>query len=122
VDASLEEVAHRLRTSGESHGATVKQHTRYPGWKATPRSRFNLYVKERYEALLGAPVVLKAFHAGLECGVFKGVAPELEMVSLGPTLRGVHTPEEAIDVASVRTLWGVLRSIVGGMDKVEGAI
>jgi dipeptidase D len=122
VDASLEEVAHRLRTSGESHGATVKQHTRYPGWKATPRSRFNLYVKERYEALLGAPVVLKAFHAGLECGVFKGVAPELEMVSLGPTLRGVHTPEEAIDVASVRTLWGVLRSIVGGMDKMEGAI
>jgi dipeptidase D len=119
VDASLEQVGRRLRESGQKRGARVKQHTRYPAWKANPRSRFNLYVKDRYETVLGAEVQLKAYHAGLECGVFKGVAPELEMVSLGPTLLGVHGPGEAIDVGSVRVLWRVLREIVQGMDRVE---
>jgi len=120
VDSSLQELSRTLREIGERHGAAVKQHTRYPGWAANPRSPFNLLVKEEYEAVLGAPVQLKAFHAGLECGVFKGIAPELEMVSLGPTLGGVHSPEEWVDVPSVGIVWKVVRRVIEAMGRLGG--
>ena len=120
VDSTLRELTGHLREIGERYGAAVKQHTRYPGWTADPGSPFNGFVKRQYESVLGGPVELKAFHAGLECGVFKGVAPELEMVSLGPTLRDVHGPAEAVDVASVATVWQVIRRIIENMHRLAG--
>ncbi|MBN1835597.1 MAG: M20/M25/M40 family metallo-hydrolase, partial [Spirochaetales bacterium] len=120
IDSTLQELSRSLREIGERHGAKVRQHTRYPGWEADPRSPFNLLVKQEYEAVLGAPIQLKAFHAGLECGVFKGVAPELEMVSLGPTLRNVHSPEERVEIASVETVWRVVRRVIAAMGRLAG--
>ncbi|MBN1834610.1 MAG: beta-Ala-His dipeptidase [Spirochaetales bacterium] len=121
IDSALQELSRSLREIGERHGTTVRQHTRYPGWAADPRSPFNLLVKQEYEAELGAPIQLKAFHAGLECGVFKGIAPDLEMVSLGPTLRGVHSPQEAVEVPSVGIVWKVIRRVIAAMGRLAGS-
>jgi dipeptidase D len=112
VNEALEELSRRLQGIGERHGAQVRQHDRYPGWAANPSSPFNLLVKEQYEAVLGRPVELKAYHAGLECGVFKGIAPDLEIASIGPTLKNVHAPGERVEIPGVGIVWEVIRRVI----------
>ncbi len=111
IDGSLEDLSEKLRQIGERCGAQVRQHDRYPAWSAEPASPFSLLVKEQYESILGRPVKLTALHAGLECGVFKGIAPQLEIVSIGPTLRNVHGPGEQVEIPSVGVIWRVIRRI-----------
>jgi len=119
VRESLDELSRRLRSIGERHDARVRQHDRYPAWTANPASPFNLLVKEEYEAVLHRPVELKAYHAGLECGVFKGIAPELEIASLGPTLKNVHAAGELVEIPSVGIVWEVLRRVIEGLKRLR---
>ena len=51
---------------------------------------------------------VKAIHAGLECGLFSEKYPELDMVSFGPTLRGVHSPDEKLEIATVQKCWDLI--------------
>lgn len=120
VDEELLALSGRLKALGETHGAEVRQHSRYPGWAAEPDSPFLEVVRRCYQEASGAAVHLKAFHAGLECGVFKGLDPALQIASIGPVIRGVHTPEEEVEVASVALIWSVLRRIVQSMRDVGG--
>lgn len=115
----LDELSRRLRIIGDKHGAGVKQHSRLPGWAAKPNSPFNRLVQEHYRAVLGKPVMQKAYHAGLECGIFMGIAPNLEMASIGPEIRAAHTPGENVEIASVALLWEVLCRIIAGMGELH---
>ncbi len=121
VDSELDSLSKRLREIGERHGARVRHHDRYPGWTADPGCRFNALVKEEYEAVLGRPAQLKAYHFGLECGVFKGIDPDLRMASIGPSIRGVHSTEECVEIASVGVLWQVIRRVIEGMERLGPA-
>ena len=58
---------------------------------------------------------VRAIHAGLECGLFLEKYPELDMVSFGPTLRGVHSPDERLEIATVHTFWDLLCAVVGSL-------
>ena len=118
VDESLERLSGELKRIGEANGAQVRQHSRLCGWSADPASRFSELVRMHYGAVLGRPVALKAIHAGLECGIFTGIAPGLQMASIGPDITAVHTPEESVDLASVALLWKVLRRIITGMGEM----
>ena len=62
--------------------------------------------------LFGIKPAIKAIHAGLECGLFKSVMPELDMVSFGPTLRGVHSPSERMHIPAVGRFWQHLRRVL----------
>jgi len=115
----LDELGRRLRSIGEKHGAEVKQHSRLPGWTAKPTSPFNRLVQEHYRTVLGKPVTQKAYHAGLECGIFMGIVPNLEMASIGPEIRAVHTPAENVEIPSVALLWEVLSRIIAGMGELH---
>ena len=55
---------------------------------------------------------MRAIHAGLECGLFLEKYPELEMVSFGPTLRGVHSPDERHEIATVPKFWDLLLEVL----------
>jgi dipeptidase D len=55
--------------------------------------------------LFGRDAAVKSIHAGLECGLFLEKYPQLEMVSFGPTLRGVHSPDERIEIETVDRFW-----------------
>lgn len=116
---ALDELGRRLKSIGEKYGAEVKQHSRLPGWTAKPISRFNRLVQEHYRAVLHKPVTQKAYHAGLECGIFMGLVPNLEMVSIGPEIRAAHTPEENVEIPSVALLWEVLSRIIAGMGELH---
>ena len=65
-----------------------------------------------YKRLFGADPKVRAIHAGLECGLFLEKYPELEMVSFGPTLRGVHSPDERLEIATVPKFWDLLLEVL----------
>ena len=55
---------------------------------------------------------MRAVHAGLECGLFLEKYPHLEMVSFGPTIRGVHSPDERLEISTVEKFWLLLCDVI----------
>ncbi|EKC62119.1 aminoacyl-histidine dipeptidase, partial [human gut metagenome] len=81
----------------------------YPGWAPDPSSRLLAVTVAAYERLFATTPKVRAIHAGLECGLFLEKYPHLEMVSFGPTLRGVHSPDERLEIATVPKFWDLLK-------------
>ena len=81
-----------------------------------PQSKLLEITVASYEKLFGVKPKVRAIHAGLECGLFLEKYPHLEMVSFGPTLRGVHSPDERLEIATVPKFWDLLADI---LKKVE---
>lgn len=93
-------------------GATVTIGEGYPGWKPNPSSEILKIAVESYKKLFGVEPKVKAIHAGLECGLFLQKYPSLDMVSFGPTLRGVHSPDERMLIPTVEKFWNHLLDIL----------
>lgn len=93
-------------------GADVAHSDGYPGWTPNPDSRLLEWCKTGYASLFGEEPKVRAIHAGLECGLFLEKYPDLEMVSFGPTLRGVHSPDERIEISTVTKFWQLLTDVL----------
>lgn len=93
-------------------GADVAHSDGYPGWTPNPQSKLLDVTVESYKRLFGTEPKVRAIHAGLECGLFLEKYPELEMVSFGPTLRGVHSPDERLEIATVDKFWKLLLEVL----------
>jgi len=93
-------------------GASVEHSDGYPGWSPDPTSRLLKLTVESYRRLFATEPIVRAVHAGLECGLFLEKYPELEMVSFGPTIRGVHSPDERLEIATVDKFWRLLCDVV----------
>ena len=72
-------------------------------------------VKKQYQEVTGSDVKLEAIHAGLECGLFVALDPELQVASIGPNIDNAHSPDEAIEIESVGLLWDVIKKIIENM-------
>ncbi len=99
----------------ELAGADVEHSDGYPGWAPNPDSHLLRVTVESYERLFGMSPKVRAIHAGLECGLFLEKYPHLEMVSFGPTIRGVHSPDERLEIATVDKFWALLKEVVKTM-------
>ena len=93
-------------------GAEVKHSDGYPAWKMRSNSALQKLVKDSYVKLFGKEPVVRGIHAGLECGLFSERYPNLDMVSFGPTLRYVHTPEERLLIPTVQMVWDHLLDVL----------
>ena len=93
-------------------GATVKTGDGYPGWKPNLQSPILKVARETYRSLYGKDPEVKAIHAGLECGIIGEKYPGMDMVSMGPTLEGVHSPDEKIHIDTVEKYWNFLLAIL----------
>lgn len=93
-------------------GAEVTTGDGYPGWKPNPNSEVLQIAVESYKRLFATEPKIKAIHAGLECGLFLEKYPSLDMVSFGPTLRGVHSPDERMLIPTVDKFWRHLRDVL----------
>ncbi len=80
----------------------------YPGWKPNPDSPILRIMKEQYKNLFGKIPEVKAIHAGLECGLLGGIYPNWDMISIGPTIRYPHSPDEKVNIPSVKKFWDFL--------------
>ena len=105
-------MAHTVAAVFELAGAEVNIGEGYPGWKPNPDSRLLKVAVEQYRRLFGKDPIVRGIHAGLECGLFSEKYPGLDMVSFGPTLRGVHSPEEKLEIATVDMVWQHLLAIL----------
>lgn len=110
--SSRDDVANAVRCAMELGGATVSYGDGYPGWKPNPDSEILKIAGASYKRLFGVDAQIKAIHAGLECGLFLDKYPFLDMVSFGPTLRGVHSPDERMDIPSVDKFWKHLLDVL----------
>ena len=105
-------LAERVAAVLELAGAKVRHSDGYPGWKPNMDSHVKDVCVASYKRLFGREPVVRAIHAGLECGLFTEKFPDMDMIAFGPTLRGVHAPGERLDLASLDRFWAVLLDVL----------
>jgi dipeptidase D len=112
VTAARRAAAAKMEACFVLAGAIVKHEGEYPGWAPAAVSPVRDACVASYKKLFGVEPKVKAIHAGLECGLFTEKFPGLDMVSFGPTLRGVHAPGERLDLASLDKFVALLVDVV----------
>lgn len=112
IGSARENISAIVRAAFELGGARAVTNEGYPGWKMNPDSQLLRVTKESYVRLFGKEPQILAIHAGLECGLFSEKYPKLDMVSMGPTLRGVHSPDERLLIPTVQMVWNHLLDIL----------
>lgn len=84
----------------------------YPAWEYKSDSQLRKICVDSFTNVYGHEPEVTSIHAGLECGILAGKMPGVDMISFGPTLESVHTPDECMDVASVERTWEYLMEIL----------
>ena len=105
VESRKYDIAGQVEAHFQLAGAKVDHSDGYPGWAPNMKSPIMKLSAEAYEELFGVKPAIKAIHAGLECGLFLSKYPSLDMVSFGPTMTGVHSPDEQLLIPTVDKFW-----------------
>lgn len=112
VDSAKVDVSQMVESVFRLGNATVIHSDGYPGWKPNTNSEILKITENAYTKLFGNKPIVRAIHAGLECGLFLEKYPELDMISFGPTIRGAHSPEERLDIDSTQKYWKLLVEVL----------
>ena len=112
VDSAKHNIASKVESVFRLAGAKVKHGDGYPGWRPNTNSDIMKISEKSYEKLFGVKPIVRAIHAGLECGLFLEKYPYLDMISFGPTIKGAHTPEERIDIETTVKFWDLLIDVL----------
>ena len=105
VESRKFDIANQVEAHFQLAGAEVSHSDGYPGWAPNMKSPIMKIAADAYEELFGVKPAIKAIHAGLECGLFLENNPHLDMVSFGPTMTGVHSPDEQLNIPTVEKFW-----------------
>jgi dipeptidase D len=117
VDSAKEELASRIKAVFELAGAEVFFSGAYPGWKPNMDSPILKIMQQVYNKKFGKIPEIKAIHAGLECGILGGKYPHWDMISFGPTIRFPHSPDEKVNIETVRRFWEFLVATLENIPK-----
>ena len=101
-----------LDSLGKLAGAKTQAKGGYPGWQPDANSPVMHLVRETYQRLFNKTPNIQIIHAGLECGLFKKPYPDMDMVSIGPTITGPHSPDEQVHIESVGHYWTLLTELL----------
>jgi dipeptidase D len=112
VDSEIKEVCHTVVSVFTLGGAKVTQGDGDPGWKPDMASKILQRARDTYKTLYGKDPEIKAVHAGLECGIIGEKYPGMDMVSFGPTMREVHSPDEHLYIDTVGKFYNFLLGIL----------
>ncbi|KGT86649.1 aminoacyl-histidine dipeptidase [Erwinia typographi] len=112
IDSGKDYLVEMLTALSELAGAKAVAKGSYPGWQPDASSPIMAVVGETYKALFGKTPNIQVIHAGLECGLFKKPYPEMDMVSIGPTITGPHSPDEQVQIESVGLYWKLLTALL----------
>lgn len=108
VDLSMKQI----EEAAKAVGGAVSHKGRYPGWDFAPDSDLrDIYIK-KYREIMGKEVNTVVIHAGLECGIIKSKLPDMDIISVGPDIQNIHTPDEALDLASTDRVFEVLKAVL----------
>jgi dipeptidase D len=112
LESAKENICNKVRSAFELAHAKVESNDGYPGWTPNPESYLLKIVAEETQKVLNRKPVIRAIHAGLECGLFSEKFPGLEMVSIGPEMKGVHSPDERLLIPSVKRTYDILINVL----------
>jgi len=112
IDSGKEYVVSMLESLGALAGAKTSAKGSYPGWQPDASSPVMALVRETYQRLFNSTPNIQVIHAGLECGLFKKPYPDMDMVSIGPTITGPHSPDEQVHIESVGHYWTLLTELL----------
>ena len=117
VESSKEDICNMVASVFILAAANVRHSDGYPGWKPNSNSAIVEIARKTYVDLFKTEPQVKAIHAGLECGLIGHAYPKMDMISFGPTIKGAHSPDERLEIASVSKFWDltveVLKRIPG---------
>ena len=112
LDSGKDYVVSMLESLGALAGAKTQPKGGYPGWQPDASSPVMQLVRETYQRLFNKVPNIQIIHAGLECGLFKKPYPNMDMVSIGPTITGPHSPDEQVHIESVGQYWQLLTELL----------
>ncbi len=112
VESALDEISEDVAIAGKIAGAEVGKQNSYPAWRPDTSSQLLKRSKEVYAKLFSEEPKVEAIHAGLECAVIGSICPGMEMISLGPTIRQPHSPDERIYLPSIGKTWRFLLALL----------
>ena len=114
VESRKEWILQKIKMIAKLTGAEINVKGEYPEWPIKRNSDVERICKQIYYTMYGKQPKIKAIHAGLECGIFrKRMGEEMDMISFGPDISGAHSPDEAVDIASVQRVWEFLLAVIG---------
>ena len=112
VESRKEAICKKIEVLGELCGAKVVGVNDYTGWVYNPDSELLKIFKEAWTETFGVEPHVVAIHAGLECGLFAKKIPGLDLISLGPDMHDVHTPDERLSISSTIRVWDYLKVVL----------
>lgn len=112
VASEITDIRDMVSSAFELAGAALIYNDGYPGWKPDVNSEILGVFKKTFSDLYGKEPEVKAIHAGLECGIIKEKYPEMDMISFGPTMFGVHSPDERLKIDTVPKFWEQLLKVL----------
>ena len=118
LESGKADVTNAIRSTFELIGAEVTHDSDYPGWAPNTSSTVLNVVVETYHKLFGENPNVAAIHAGVECGIIGERYPGLDMVSMGPTIKHPHSPDEKVSIPSVKKFWRLLLEVLQRIPKV----
>jgi dipeptidase D len=89
-------------------GAECRHYSRYPGWEYAPVSELRDDYAAAYKKLFGKDISVGVIHAGLECGILSSKMTGMDIISVGPNMHDIHSPDEHLDLASCERVWKLL--------------
>ncbi len=114
IEAQIDASVAQLDMLASLVGAKTHHHSRYPGWSYAKDSAIRDTYCKHYREVMGKDVEVTIIHAGLECGIMKNHLPDLDAISVGPDMQGIHSPDEKMNLASCEKFWEILRGIIEG--------
>ena len=112
MESRLDASTQQLDALASAIGATTKHHSRYPGWNFAPVSAVRERYLAAYREVTGEDAAVNVIHAGLECGIISANLPDMDIISIGPTMHDIHSPDEALDLDSVELFWKTVERLI----------
>lgn len=117
VESTKDAVKDTVGNAFRLMGAEVNHSGSYPGWSPNMDSKILQTLRDKFEAHFNKKPNVMACHAGLECGILGEHLPDVDMISFGPNIRGAHSPDEKVEIASVQKFWSFLLAILADAPK-----
>ena len=112
VESLKNEIANRIQVLTEQFGGVFEKESDYPGWEYKNESKFRELCKKVYKEMYDKEPEVYAIHAGVECGILKERLGDLDMVSIGPDIIDIHTPDERLSIPSTKRVWEYILEVL----------
>ena len=112
MDSRLDASTRELDALANAIGAKTKHYNRYPGWNFAPISSVRERYLAAYREVTGEAAIVNVIHAGLECGIISANLPDMDIISIGPTMYDIHSPDESLDLDSVELFWKTVERLI----------